>query len=332
MAAVIERNATKSADGQARRLAITNAYEPGEDSVAQRDREAYEDMLAGRTANVGILYDSLEAPPDAPLSADAAPGVVEAIRGDSTWLDVDRIVTSILDTRNPPSRSRRFWYNQITATEDAWVAPYEWDALAHPEVVVADGAQVTLGFDGSLTDDHSALILCDVEQDHLTALGVWEPGVDGIDRAAVDRAVRAAFERYDVVGFYSDLYPWQSYVDTWGEEFGRDLCIKATARHAIAWDMRTRSREFTHACERLHAAIVDGQITHDGSERFRQHVHNARRAPNSHGISVRKEHRESARKIDSVPAAVLARLARADYLALPEKRRRRKRTGDASFL
>ncbi|MBQ1167141.1 terminase, partial [Streptomyces sp. A73] len=38
MAAVIERNATKAADGQTRTLANTNAYEPGEDSVAERTR------------------------------------------------------------------------------------------------------------------------------------------------------------------------------------------------------------------------------------------------------------------------------------------------------
>jgi hypothetical protein len=42
MADVIERNATKSPGGTARTVRITNAYEPGEDSVAERDREAYE--------------------------------------------------------------------------------------------------------------------------------------------------------------------------------------------------------------------------------------------------------------------------------------------------
>ena len=49
MAAVIERNATKSADGQARTLANTNAFEPGEDSVAERTREAFESAEAGRS-------------------------------------------------------------------------------------------------------------------------------------------------------------------------------------------------------------------------------------------------------------------------------------------
>lgn len=347
MADVIERNAVKAPDAAARTLRITNAYEPGQDSVAQRDREAHEAIESGRSLASGLLYDSVEAAPDAPLSPDAAPEVVESIRGDSVWLSTGRIVGSILDPRNPPSRSRRFWYNQITAVEDAWVSPQEWDRLALPGLVLA-GNTITVGFDGSTTDDHSALIGCDVEADHLFEIEVWEPrcqtcgnpqpnptcGVcrsdrpGEVDRVAVDRTVRETFDRYDVVGFYSDLHPWESYVDTWAQDLGEDLVVKAGPRHPIAWDIRNRGQSFTAAVERLHAAVLDGTISHDGSSRFRQHVHNARRAPNNWGISVRKEHRESARKIDSVPAAVLARLARLDYLALPESRRgRRKRSG-----
>src|SRR5690606_37969474 len=98
-------------DGAARVGSITNAYEPGMDTVAERDRDAYDTMTAGQSRTTGILYVSLEAPPEAPLTAEDAPAVASAIRGDSHWLNVDRIVRSILDTRNPPSRSRRFWYN-----------------------------------------------------------------------------------------------------------------------------------------------------------------------------------------------------------------------------
>lgn len=334
MADVIERNATKSPDGSARTLRITNAYEPGEDSVAERDRDAWAAAQAGRVADTGLLYDSLDAAPDMALSAEEAPAVVRAIRGDSTWLDVDRVVASILDVRNSPARSRRFWYNQIVAAEDAWVAPYEWDACADPKVVVADGSIVTLGFDGSKSDDHSALIGCLVDADHLFEIDVWVPqeSTGEVDRAAIDRAVWAAFERFDVVGFYSDVHPFESYVDSWAEDLGADLVVKATQRQPVAWDMRTREKQFTAAVERLHDAVVERTVSHCGSTRFRQHVHNARRAPKGWGVSVRKEHRESARKIDALPAAVLARLARADYLALPPSRRRRHRSGKASFL
>lgn len=342
MADVIERNATKSPDGGARTLAITNAFEPSEDSVAQHDREAYEKAEAGGSLTTGILYDSLEAPPEAPLSAEDAPDVVKAIRGDSVWLNIPRIVQSILDTRNPPSRSRRFWYNQATASEDAWTSPQEWDGAAFPLFVVPGGDLITLGFDGSFSDDHSALIGCHVETDHLFEIDIWTPDerTGQVDRAAIDRKVRSTFELYDVVGFYSDLHPFESYVDQWAEDFGDGLIVNATQRQPVAWDMRSRTQQFTVACERLNAAIAESsaratiakkagkepgpRVTHCGSSRFRIHALNARRAPNRWGVSVRKEHRESSRKIDAVPAAVLARLARMDYLALPESRRKRK--------
>jgi hypothetical protein len=346
MSQVISRNAAKSPDGAARTLRITNAYEPGRDSVGQRDREAHDAIETGRTRRIGLLYDSLEAPPDAPLTEEAAPSVIEAVRGDSDWLDTGRILEEILDPRNSPSTSRRFWYNQIWATEDAWVAPAEWDACADATVVVEAKAMITLGFDGSKSDDHSALIGCDVEQDHLFEIGVWYPqsSTGEVDRADIDRQVRATFELYDVVGFFSDLHPWESYVDDWAQDLGAGLPLGASPHHKIAFDIRGRTKDFTLACERLHAAIVASyeeavlageaqreparRLTQCGSARFRSHVHNARRAPNAWGVSVRKEHRESAKKIDSVPAAVLARLARLNYLALPEsKRRKPKRSG-----
>ena len=328
MADVIERNGAKSDGGGARSLAITNAYEPGGDSAAERDRDAWEDVQAGKAVDTGLLYDSVEAHPDAPLSAEHAAEVVESIRGDSVWLDLDRIRKSILDRRNAPSRSRRFWYNQIVAAEDAWVAPAEWDRQADPAVTPADGALVTLGFDGSKTDDDSALMGCDVETGNVFTVDVWQAdGTDGweVDRAAVDLAVRRAFDRYDVVGFYSDVHPWESYVDLWASDLGGDLCVKATPRQPVGWDMRARGKEFTGACERFLAGVVEREIAHDGDVRVRRHAHNARRRPNPWGVSIGKEHRESQKKIDAMPAAILARLARQEYVVLPEARKRKKK-------
>jgi len=331
---VIARNLAKSKDGQARALSITNAYEPGEESVAQLAREAWESVEAGRVVDSGMLYDSLEAPPEARLCAEDAPAVIEAVKGDSHWLDTERIVKEILDPRNPASQSRRFYYNQIVATEDAWVAPQEWDALADRKVKVDKGEQVALGFDGSLTDDHSALMGCRISDGYLFTLGVWDPARTGGEapRAEIDRAVRAAFEHYDVVAFFSDLHPWESYVDRWMQELGGKLCAFATSRHKIAWDMRARQKEFTlEGAERTHNEITEQALGHDGDARVRQHVHNARRRPNAWGVSFGKEHRESSRKVDALAALILARMARRSYLALPKQKQRRKRQKAAFF-
>ncbi|MEV4739802.1 terminase [Streptomyces sp. NPDC049555] len=329
MAAVIERNATKSADGSSRTLAITNAYEPGEDSVAERTREAWEDAQAGRAVDTGLLYDSLEAPPGAKLNAAWAPKVIEAVRGDAIWLDTDRIVASILDVRNPPSRSRRFWYNQIVAAEDAWMAPYEWDACASPDIALSDGDEVVMFFDGSKSDDSTGLVLSRVSDGHVSVAGVWQrpPQVDvwNVPREDVDGVVDRVFATYRVLAFFADPGTgddedggryWAHYIDAWAERYGQRLLVHATTtgtrRHAVEWDMGDprRQEDFTHAVARVRTDILRRQLTHDGHRVLRTHVGNARRRVNRWGVTIGKEHRASPRKVDLAVCMIGARMLR----------------------
>jgi hypothetical protein len=331
MAAVIERNATKSADGAARTLRITNAYEPGRDSVAEQDRDAYNLVAAGLSAPAGLLYDSLEAPPEAPLSLEAAPGVIRSIRGDSTWLNVDRIVQSIADARNPPSRSRRFWYNQIVAAEDAWLGVQAWDALGSREQL-ADDEQIVAFFDGSKSDDATGLVACRVSDGKVFQLGVWQrpAGWDAkrmgpwtVNREDVDRVVEETFARFRVLGLWADPSHakdddaeryWDALIDKWHREHSRTLklwSLKTGMRqHSVLWDMAgpAHQAEFTAAAERFAGDVEAGNLTHDASPALALHVHNARRWPNRYGISLGKSHRESPHKIDLAVCAVGARM------------------------
>lgn len=333
MAAVIERNATKSADGQARTLANTNAYEPGEDSVAERTREAFEATEAGRAADTGLFYDSLEAPSEALLVEEWIEPTLKAVRGDSTWLDIERLKASILDVRNPPSRSRRFWFNQITAAEDAFLARYEWDACPHEGIELADGDEVVLFFDGSKSDDATGLVACRLSDGHLQTLGVWQRPANWPDdvpwrvpREEVDGVVDYTFARLRPLAFFADPGSgfdeadgeryWDGYIDSWAQRYGKRLKLKAVssgqAAHAVMWDMRDRRRQqvFTEATDRFYRDVLERQLSHDGHKVLRQHVANARRRTNQWGYSIGKEHRGSARKIDLAVCAIGARMLR----------------------
>jgi hypothetical protein len=347
MAAVIERNATKSADGASRTLAITNAFEPGEDSVAERTRDAYEAAEAGRAVDVGLFYDTLEAPPEAKLTAEWIEPTLRAVRGDSTWLDIERLKASILDVRNPPSRSRRFWYNQIAAAEDAWMARYEWDACKREDLALADGDEVVLFFDGSKSDDATGLAACRMSDGLVSALGVWQkpanwpsPNTPGfvpyrVPRDEVHGVVENAFSRFKVLAFFADpgsgqddddgeMY-WDAHIDTWGQTWGPKLALRSVLSgpraHAVRWDMRdTRNQEtFTEAVKRTHADVLERTLIHDGHKVLRTHVINARRRTNRWGITIGKEHRESARKIDLAVCAVGARMLRRMILNSPKR-------------
>lgn len=334
LAQVIRRNLGKSRDGAARSVETTNAHEMGLDSVAERSYNAWQAQVTGAARGQSILYDSREAPPDMDLDNEGSlqRGLSFAY-GDSVWVDLERIKEEIWDPGTPPSEARRFYGNQLVVAEDAWVTPQEWNRLETATTIDPED-EWTAGFDGSKSDDWTALVICRVRDSYIMPVGIWNPAQFGgtIPTAQVDFAVRKMFEQYDIVGFYADRAEFESYVDGWDQDFGDRLCVRSQPHHSVKFDMVGRKKETTEMVEAFHAAIVDGFLSHNGDKMLAAHVHNARRRPNSYGINIGKDATESPRKIDAAIAAVLARKARQDYLALPEKRRRRKRSGKAVFF
>lgn len=312
----IDGNATKV---NSRYLAITNAYIPGEESVAEVMRGAYEKILEGRAADIGFIYDSLEADPRVPLSGPLLPLALERVRGDAIWLIVSVIMQSIADTTFEQSRSRRRWLNQIVAEEEALHGPETWDPLRKDDEHLAPKDEIALGFDGGKTDDATALVAIRVRDGFADPIGIWEkpdgPQGDGweIDKEAVDRAVRDTFRTYTVVGFYADVNLWESYISDWAEDFGEELVVKSPGKNAVAWDMRSSLKIVTRAHERLMQAIFDAKICHNGDRTLRRHVLNARRRNNNYGVSFGKESKDSPRKVDAYAALMLAHEAMNDY-------------------
>lgn len=346
MARAVARNLAKSRDGAARSLAITNAHDPGLNSVAEWDWEAFLAIQQGRSRATGFLYDSLEAPADTRMSLVDPPkdpvdrekafaevresmrrGLIGA-RGDSVWLDVDRLIEEILDPATPPSMSRRFYFNQLVASEDAWIAPHEWGACSDATKALKDRDTVTLGFDGSVKDDSTALVACRVDDGHLELLGCWEKDdkvLDWqVDRVAVDAAVHQAMERFRVIGFYADPPFWQDYLDKWAAEWAHKMLVKATASRPLEW-WTNRPKAMVDSLARFNDAVVGQDVSHDGDSVLTQHVLNARRRVGRSGVAISKEHPGSARKIDAAMAAVLAYEARADAVAIGLNRPRKAR-------
>lgn len=333
MYATIWGNATKM-DG--RYLAITNAFMPGEDSVAERMRDGYEKIVEGRATDSGFLYDSVEAHPSTPLTPEALRIVLPKIRGDATWLNVETIIAAIMDTTVSPARARRMFLNQIVAEEDAIVGPAEWDILKDEDAVLKPGDAIVLGFDGAKSDDSTALVAIRIEDRCAFVLCLEEkpegPRGEGweVNKPKVDSAVRNAFNLYDVKAFYADVAYWESHIDNWAEDYREQLAVKASEKNAVAWDMRQALKKVTYAHERLLQAIFDGTIKHDGDLRLRRHVMNARRRENVHGVSFSKESPESPRKVDAYAALMIAHEALTDYRTRGKKER--VRTGRGYFF
>ncbi|MEU6725476.1 terminase [Nonomuraea wenchangensis] len=330
LAQTLRRNLTKV---NASSVESPNAFIPGEDSVAEKSWEAWQNQQAGKLkGDDGILYDHREAPADTdPEDRESLlAGLAVAYGGSADvnggWVNLERVLQDYWDPDTEPSDARRFFLNQITHATDSWLSQPEWAACADASKVVADGERVTLGFDGSKRRergiaDATALIGCRVSDGHLFEVAVWEQpeGPAGKDWwvpvPEVEAAVRMAFQKYRVVGFYADpAADWRSYVSNWEYTYGRRLRVRSSQQHPIEWWMN-RSNLVVRALEQLRAAIVNGELTHDGAFALTRHMLNARRRPSRSGLQIAKEHPTSRRKIDAAIAAMLAWQARLDAIS-----------------
>ena len=153
MSQVVRRNVAKSGRGAARMLAMTNAHDPGEDSIAGQDYAAWlAQQRAEYTGARDILYDSVE--PDVGedfviADTDQLREAIRAVYGDSYWIDIDRIVAECLDPSYSESEAQRFYLNRIVAGSGSWMDPSVWDAAYEPRGNPPAGTAISLGFDGS---------------------------------------------------------------------------------------------------------------------------------------------------------------------------------------
>ena len=339
LAAAIRRNLGKVGGSS---VETPNAFVPGRDTVAERSYQAFEKQAEGRTRiSTGMMFDHREAPPETdPTDEDSLRSGIRYAYGDSMdrqggWVAEDRIVAEFYDPDTDPQDARAYYLNQITHASGSWVTRQEILLNHVTDAVLADGDSLALGFDGSKSDDATGLMACRIDDGQLFTVDAWEkpegPQGDGweVDRVDVDRVVRVTFDRYDVVAMLGDVREFESYIDTWGNDFGEDLLIDATTgkyRHPVAFDMRARVSEFTQAAERSRVDIEAGEWPHDGDGRLVRHLGNTWRAPNKYGVSVSKENRHSPRKIDLTVCSILARHGRRLVLASDAWQKRGQRT------
>lgn len=325
-------------------LESPNAYIPGMGSVAEDTAAFAKAISEGRTREDGLLWDHREAPPETdPTERESLVAGLRYAYGDSSdheggcvlhsppcspgWSPIDRLVGDFWDMSNDPQVMRSDFLNQITHATDSWLSQPEWGACSDATRVVADGDAVTLGFDGSRArargvTDATALIGCRVSDGHIFQLGVWEqpegPRGEGwrVPVLEVLATVEEAFNRYRVVGFYADPAKWEGHVADWEARWGAGLGVKATRDHPIEWWMTGgRSNLIVRALEKFQSAVVDKELSHDGSSALTRHVLNARRRKGRSGIQIMKAHPDSAQKIDAAIASVLAWQARLDAVA-----------------
>lgn len=316
-----------------------NAFIPGEGSVAEESAAYWRGLQEGRQVDDGLHYDHREAPGETDIfERESLVAGLRVAYGDSSahpdgcvlhqpacppgHVDLDVLVATIWDPTSDVQESRSDFLNQVTHATDSWLSNPEWSACAVPGKTIDQRDAVTLGFDGSRQrtkgkTDSTALVGCRVLDGHVFLIRAWEHP-DGlaewqVPTAEVEAEVDAAFRSYNVIGFYADPSLWETFVAEWEAKYRRRLRVGGPM-HPIEWWM-SRLAHVAKALEEFHAAVVSGDMTHDGNSVLTRHVLNARRRPSGAHLIIRKEHPQSANKIDAAYSAVLAWQARLDALA-----------------
>lgn len=326
----IDGNLDKNPGGRARRLDLSNAFVPGEDSVAERVTTMWSDQTS-KWGFSHILFDSLEANPALKLTdPDQLRAAIRQAAGDATWLNVERLVRSALRTTlNAVSVFRREHLNQITSEEDSLISAQAFDRQALDVPPLEKGDRVALGFDGSLSGDGTALVALRLSDRSFHLLHYQEPDplIEDwrVDEEAVDDAVRLAFDKFNVWGAACDMHPFESWVMAWNKDFGETMKVSASSTGPLIRDNRSARRDLTLGCESLIGEIESGKITFGANYRVRSHWLNAKRAENRYGVSFRKATKNSVHRVDIVAACLMAYLIamKIDAANIQEKPRRR---------
>lgn len=288
-----------------RSMETTNAWDPAEQSVAQRTYE-------GRAKDVFKFFESPPADLKWSVKADRLK-ILEHNYAGSPHVPVKQVLAEAEElAETDPAQAERFYGNRIVAGLGSWMDGDKWDARIKPLPKFPRKTQIVLGFDGSDTDDWTGIRAETREGFQFTPVTadgptIWNPADHGgkVPRLAVAAAVEELFETFDVLRLYCDPPYWTTEIDEWAEKFG-DKCV-------LRWETYQPKRMHA-ACERLLTDVVkaDSGFTHDDCAITAAHVRNARREAREAGRRYVLTKPGDGRKIDLAVCSVLAHEAWGD--------------------
>lgn len=306
-------------------LEVTTAPEPGSGSVAEGTMDYAKAVDDGRQSDSSLFFFHRQAGDEHDLTTKegARAAVIEASGAAASWRDIDAIVERWSDPQTDRAFWERVWCNRLVQSSSQAFDVQKWKTLVVAQSPVNADSVITLGFDGSLFHDATALVGTDVQTGYQWIVGLWEcpPDRNGPGQPAwqvpadeADALVRECFGRYQVWRMYADPFYWETWVALWIGLFGKEKVAE--------WRTNRRG-PMTAALRGFKTALNEGATVHAEDARFTRHMANARREDldglrDEQGQAlwvIKKERPDSPLKMDAAMAAVLSWEARTDAIA-----------------
>lgn len=203
---------------------------------------------------------------------------------------------------SPEPIVRRYRLNQMVRLGGiAWMDMGAWARQARPGTVVEPGTEIVMAFDGSVTEDATALV-CQTMDGHLFVGGCWEKpeGDDDwqVPRDEVEDAVAWLFATYKVRAMQCDTAYWITEFKQWQEKYGKKRVL----------DFTMSNSRMAPAVQEFYANVLDAKITHADDPRLNRHIANAvtKEVQVAGGsVTIQKQSRGSKHKIDLAVASCM---------------------------
>jgi hypothetical protein len=263
----------------------TNSWDSTENSVAQQefdspDLDVYRQFtrpprsLSYRNKAERRKIHRIVYPPD-------------TLRENGGHIDLDAIEAEAVSLlAKNPSEAERFFGNIVTQGAGHAVDSERWRELARPAHTVEPGTRIGVGFDGSISEDATALIACTADGHlfvphalvHVNGVATFKPTIwlrpehapPGwrIPRSEVREAKDWIFATYDVGRQFCDPPKWATEIDEWSAEHNPEAAEDAIV---IAFDTNQPKR-MSGACDRFSVALAESTITHANDATLNDHV------------------------------------------------------------
>jgi phage terminase large subunit-like protein len=197
------------------------------------------------------------------------------------------------------SEFRRGFCNQWVENADRWLPAGAWGGCLE-ERPIPDLAEVVLGFDGSYSNDSTALVAVEIgERPHIDVVECWERPEHAAESwrvpiLAVEDAIRAACRRWQVREIVCDPARW-----------ARSYQILESEGLPVVEFPQTPQR-MVPATQRFFEAVINKGLSQSGDRRLGRHIANTVLRADQRGARLSKDTKNSPRKIDLAVASVMA--------------------------
>lgn len=291
-----------------RSVELTNPWDPMDNSSAQR-------TWKNRLDDVFIYYRK----PPSHLRFENARDrrkILEYVYEGSPWVVLDEIEAEIKEGMlTDPAEMKRFFGNMLVQGLGTFMQEELWDDFTAPEDVPY-GSPVCLGFDGSRSNDWSAIRLETIDGYRFTPTygpdnrpTFWNPKDwpgELVPRGEVVAAFHDVFAKYKVARAYLDPRHWETQADTLASQYGEDVVVQ--------WPTN-QIRRMYEGLTRYLTDMKAGLTTHSDDPVAKEHALHARKLAkpgDQYILGKPADHM----KIDILMADVLAHEAAADMRAL----------------